>query len=407
VALRRRRHLPAPGEVLVAVDDPVEPGTVVARTRPAGALVPVNVAHELDIGPAEVPGALAVAPGDTVARGAVLARTRELWGLLRSSCRAPVGGVVRDVSPRTGQVLIEAATASVEVRALLAGRVVAVAAGRGVDVAGRAALVQGVLGVGGEACGPLAAAVRRPESVVTAEMIGPELAGRVVLGGALVTGSALQRAAAVGVAALVTGGIEDRDLTDLLGAELAVAVTGSEELRPVLVITGGFGRFPFDPLAFDLLLAREGALACACGRTRVRAGAVRPEVIVPLETGGAPGSGPGSGAGAPGAAGPAAAGVDARGGEDGRLAIGRRVRVVTAPHLGRIGTVAALPTERRTFPSEGRFLAVEVALPGGRRIVVPRANVELLSPDAPTTDGVNPRRGVTAPGATDTAGEVG
>jgi len=264
LALVRRRRLPARGEVLVATGDSVEPRTVVARTRPSGTLMPVNVAYELDIAPADVPASLVVAPGDAVARGAVLARTSELWGLLRGVCRSPIDGRVRDVSPRTGQVLVEAATEQVEVTALLAGEVVAVTAERGVDVAGRAALVQGILGVGGEACGPIAAVVRRPESVVTAEMIGPELAGRVVLGGALVTGDALQRAADVGVAALITGGVEDRDLTELIGDELAVAVTGLEDLRPVLVITGGFGRVPFDPHAFGILLEREGTPACVC-----------------------------------------------------------------------------------------------------------------------------------------------
>jgi hypothetical protein len=374
LSLVRRRWLAAPGEVLVAPGDRVTAQTVVARSRPTGALVPVNVAHQLDMAPEEVPAALTVAPGAAVTRGSVIARWRSLWGLLSSSCRSPVTGIVQEVSPRTGQVLIASHAHAVEVPALLDGEVVAVTPERGADIAGRATVVQGIIGLGGEVYGPLVAAVKHSEGVVTAEMIGPELAGHIVLGGAIVTGSALRRAAEVGVAALVTGGVEDSDLTELLGGELSVAVTGRESVRPVVIVTGGFGRVPPDPVAFDLLRDREGEGAWACGATRVRAGAVRPEIVVPELAGRDNASSVARRAGV----------GDVRSDADGRLAVGRRVRLVGIPHLGTIGTVASLPLGRRTFSSEGRLPAVEVLLAGKRKILVPRANVELLdTPDPP------------------------
>jgi hypothetical protein len=144
-----------------------------------------------------------------------------------------------------------------------------------------------------------------------------------------------------------------------------VAVTGHRNVRPVVVVTAGFGRVPHDPVAFGLLLEREGQLACACGKTRVRAGAVRPEVLVPE-------NGAVAVRGAPVSAG------DVRESRPAELAVGRRVRLVAGPLFGRIGTVTALPAGTRAFPGGGRFPAVEIGLAGDRRAVAPRANVELL-----------------------------
>jgi hypothetical protein len=370
VRIVRRRRLPAAGDVLVAVGERVAPDRIVARARPPGAMVPVNVAYELDIAPSEVPDAVVVPLGAEVARGAPLARTAGLWGLLRSYCYAPVTGVVRDVSASSGQVVIEATVPAVELTALIAGTVIGVEPGRGVDVCGRATLVQGVLGVGGEVSGRLVAAVARPEDLLSAELIGPELGGCVVLGGASITGAALHRAREIGVAAVITGGIDDTDLTDHLGRELNVAVTGQEDVRPAVVVTGGFGRVGQDPHAFDLLRRRAGELASVRAATRIRAGAERPEVIVSESD---PTDGPADSALASGIDG------DIRAGGDGGLSLGRRVRIVAAPFRGRIGQVVELSQRPHAFAEVGTLPAVVVALPGEQRAIVPRANVELLA----------------------------
>ncbi|MFO7653122.1 MAG: hypothetical protein R6X25_04795 [Candidatus Krumholzibacteriia bacterium] len=371
--LRRSRRLPIAGEVLVSAGDRVEPGTVVARAA-AGTLLPVNVARQLDVDASTAAAAVLVAPGAVVVRGQPLARLHGLAGWLGGQCRSPADGTVREVSPHTGQVLLEVASVALELMALLGGRVVEVAEGRGVDIVGRATLVQGIVGVGGEVVGELAAAVSRHDAVLTSELIGPELAGKVVLGGALVTGSALRRAAAVGVGALITGGVDDADLAELLGHELSVAVTGHEVIRPTLVVTGGFGRVPQDPRAFAMLNRRLGSPAGVRAATRVRAGAQRPEILV---------SEPDDG-GCPADSIPAVGG-DARAGRTADLRPGQRVRLIGATHLGRIGVVAGLPPGRHTFSGGGRHPAVEVQVPGGRTLIVPRANVELL--DAPGDDG--------------------
>lgn len=356
--LQRRRLLPAAGEVLLEIGDRVEHDTVVARAAGRGLLQTVNAAKILDVLPAEVPGSLVRPVGAAVVAGEPLARTRGIWGMFRSICRAPVSGTVVAVSGHTGRILLEEPGAALEIQAFLPGVVTEIVPERGVTVAGVAARVAGVFGVGGERHGLLRAAVGRPEAVLDAAQLDHDVAGQVLIGGALVTADALQRAAALNVAGLITGGIHDRDLTRFLGRESVLADTAGVAAPLTLVITGGFGRVPMAAETFALLQKHIGRRACLVGRTRVRAGAERPEVIIPL-----------AGAAATGPASRAVTG----------LAVGCRVLIVRQPWFAQEGYVGRLPDEPRRIESGAYCLVAEVDLPAGGTVQVPRANLEILA----------------------------
>lgn len=357
--LRRWRRLPAPAQVLVNEGDAVTPETVIARAERIGTLTPVNVARSLDVPPHEVPGAMLKQVGDHVEQDEEIARTAGFFGLLRSRCFSPVPGRLASVSERTGQVLIAGDADPLEVRAFIGGTVVTVERARGALIEGVGSLVQGVVGVGPEVVGPLVAVVGRCESALTAAMIGPELAGAVLIGGGRVDAAALRRAADVQVAAVITGGIEDDELTAFLGRELTLAVTGEETIAPTVVVTGGFGPVAMERSTFELLTGHAGQPASVSGRTRVRVGAVRPEIVIAEAE-------------------PAPAQALRLGAERALLAVGRRVRLVGAEDLGRSGTIVGLPAKPSHFPGGGHYAAVEVRLENGGRVTVPRPNVELI-----------------------------
>jgi hypothetical protein len=321
-------------------------------------MVTVNVASALDLRPAEVAAAMVRTVGDQVIADEVIARTRGLWGWLGSICRSPVDGTVSAVSQHTGQVLIERPAAPLEMRAYLPGIVAEVVPRRGVAVTGWGALVPGVFGVGGECAGELVLAVRRPDAVLTGELVGADHAGQILVAGALVTGDALARAAEAGARGVIAGGVRAADLAVWLGRELAVADTTDVAAPMTLVVLGGFGRVPLDRRVFALLAASEGRQACLSGVTRVRAGAVRPEIVVPLVTSSAGGA--------------ADVGVTAA------LVEGCRVLVVREPWFGCSGRVAHLPRDPRTLPNEARCLVAEVDLDEGETVQVPRANLEIV-----------------------------
>ncbi len=353
----------------------VAPADVVATARQPGRVTPVNVARALAMNPADVPDCLEKGVGAPVRSGEVIARKRELFGLLRSDCLAPCDGTIVAVSSLTGRVLIQAPPESVAVRAYLAGEVVSVVPGRGAVVATAATLVQGVYGVGGETWGELVVAVAEPEAGVSDRNLDPGMAGKILLGGAEVSRAALERAAGLGVAGIITGSVDGSELGEFLGTEVASTVTGDEEVSLTLVITEGFGRLPMDRRTFDLLQARQGALASISGVTHLRAGVVRPEVIVPwaeaLPSDSRLAREP---RGADIAAGTIATAESEPSGSV--LSPGSAVRIVREPFFGQIGQVEEILVEPQQLPSGLRTRAARVALSAGQSVLVALANLE-------------------------------
>lgn len=354
--VRKTRRLPLPGDVLCAVGDRVAPEDVVARTSLPGKVHLVNLANALGVLPDELAEKLVVQPGAAVARGASLAESTSFFGLWKSRAPSPIDGTLESVSAVTGQAVLREPPVPVEVKAYVAGTVVEVLAGEGVVIETEAALVQGIFGLAGEVHAPIAMVARGPEQPLEASDLRPEHRGKIVVGGARVSLAAMRRAIELGVAAVVSGGFAYQDVRELLGHDVGVAITGTEDLRTTLVVTEGFGDIAMARATFALLASFDGRAASVCGATQIRAGVIRPEVVI---------------AGAPGEA---AADTEA---QPAGLVVGAPVRCIRAPHFGKLGTIAALPAPLHTMPSETRVRVLEVDL-GGERIVVPRANVEVI-----------------------------
>jgi hypothetical protein len=160
------------------------------------------------------------------------------------------------------------------------------------------------------------------------------------------------------VAGLVVGGIHDKDLRALLGYDLGVAITGSEQVGFTLVLTEGFGTIPMAAKTFTLLSAHVGQKASISGATQIRAGVIRPEIIIPQTAGQA-----------------TAVGVQPQ--HEG-IRLGDQVRVIRDPLFGKIGEVSALPSELRKIPTESEVRVLEVMFADGARAVIPRTNIEVI-----------------------------
>jgi len=353
--LHLERRLPMKGEVLVSPGEAVTSETAVARVEMPGNLHTVRASQLLNLEPRELVGHMVVKVGEAVETGTVLARTQGLWGLFKSEVKAPVAGTVEEVSLTSGHVRIREGARRVEVLAHCAGRVTEVIPDEGAVIETRGALVQGIFGVGGERTGVVKLAVSSPEARVSAESLG-DCQGRVLVAGASVDGETLRRAAAAGAAGLVVGAISDEVLREYVGYDIGVAITGREDVSMTLILTEGFGELPMARRTWELLASLEGQLASVNGTTQIRAGVIRPEIIVTRE-----------------AAGGEAAEAPAQ-----ILQIGARVRVIREPYFGALGRVAALPSELVEIDTESRVRIASIALDGGETVSVPRANLELI-----------------------------
>ncbi len=86
----------------------------------------------------------------------------------------------------------------------------------------------------------------------------------------------------MGVSGVITGGVDQKDLTDFLGHEIGVGVTGGEKAGVTLLIMEGFGVYPMNERTFRLLRSHEGRQASVDGTTQIRQRMLRPEIIIPL-----------------------------------------------------------------------------------------------------------------------------
>ncbi len=355
---RARRLLPISGEVLVKVGDRVKAEQIVAQTFMPGDIFPLNLAKLLSMPPEDVPGCMLKKDGERVALDEPIARTKGIFGKFRTEYKSTVAGTIESVSSVTGQVIVRGEPLPVRVLAYLAGEVVEVLPNEGCVIEADVTFIQGIFGIGGETFGPIRVAVKSQDQPLTADVIQADMKGAVIVGGARMTKEAIEKARAVGASAVIAGGMDDEDLKTFLGYDLGVAITGSERVGLTLIITEGFGDIAMAERTFKLLAGLEGQAAAVNGATQIRAGVMRPEIIIP--TGGPTGS------------------TESKTEEAGYLEIGAPVRIIRDPYFGRIGAVSALPAEPTVLESGSKARVLEVKFTSGESAIIPRANVELI-----------------------------
>jgi len=357
-AVRKVRRLPIKGEVLVKKGDRVTSDTVVARTHLPGNVQLVNVASKLGIPAEDLPSVMVKKEGDPVKRGDPIATTKGFFGLFRSQVPSPCDGTLENISTVTGQIILREPPTPIQVTAYVDGEVVEVFPNEGVAVEAFGTFVQGIFGVGGERTGEVKVVAKSPSDVIGVSQIDPTLKGKIVIGGSHVTWDVLQKAMEVGVNGIVVGGFDDPDLRKLLGKDLGVAITGSEDIATTLVLTEGFGEIAMAGATFELLKSREGRKASINGATQIRAGVIRPEIVIPMPD-------------AKSAADVAASHVSG-------LEAGSTIRVIREPYFGRLGVVTDLPNELQTMESESKVRVLNVRFDDGTDALLPRANVEMI-----------------------------
>lgn len=355
--VHRRRMLPLPGKVVVKAGEKVHSEQVVARAELPGKVFPVNLANQLSLAPGEIREYLTKKEGDVVEREEILAENKPLIKWFKTEIRSPVTGTIESVSTVTGQVLLREPPRLLQVLAYVDGTIIETIPQQGVVVETTCSLVQGIFGIGGETSGEIAMAVKAPDEPLTPAHLNSTMKGKVVVGGSFLSADAMKQAKTVGVAGLIVGGIHDEDLRALLGYDLGVAITGTEQVGFTLILTEGFGTIPMAAKTFKLLSAYVGRKASISGATQIRAGVIRPEIIIPQEEG--------------------AVGMNPQSQREG-ISLGDPVRIIRDPLFGRIGEVSALPPELTKIPTESEVRVLEVKFADGEKVVVPRTNIEVI-----------------------------
>ncbi len=366
--IRRSRRLPVGGKVLVEVGDTVTPDQVIAQINPGGYIQYVDIPAQLDIMPDNLGRFIAVREGDMVEEGDLIASRPEPLGFFSKRVVSPMAGTIERVSRRTGRVTIRGLP--VPIRAFIPGTVVSVKPEEEVVIETAGALVQGIFGVGPEITGILKVVSLNRHLTLSKNDLGVEFRGMILVCCFKVSLSAIEEAARLGVRAIVCGSADKQDLDRFLGEAIGAGTTGHEEIPLSLVITEGFGSLAMVPETFKLLQSLDGRRASVSGATQIRAGIVRPEVIVPNQLGPMDTT--------------AGVGLDLR---LASLREGSRVRVLQGRGFGQTGTVTEIFPGLVTNDVGARLRMAEVDLGGGIRIKVARTNLELIPGQGPEGQG--------------------
>ncbi|MCE1245457.1 MAG: hypothetical protein LWY06_02305 [Firmicutes bacterium] len=358
MVLRKERRLPLKGRVEVKVGDEVKSDTIVARTELPGNPELVNVANKLGVEASEVPKSIKKKLNEFINKDEVLAQSKSFFGLFTNTCLSPISGTVEHISDTTGKVLVRAPAIPVQVKAYIDGKVVEVMHEEGVVVESFGTYIQGIFGVGGEEVGELMAITDDPDAIITPDKITSAHKGKVLLGGALVPIDTIHAAIKAGVIGFISGGFDDADLRKFLGYDLGVAITGSEELGLTLVVTEGFGKIRMADKTFNLLKKRVGRKASINGATQIRAGVIRPEILISTPE--------------------IVDKIETENATHSAMQIGSTVRIIREPRFGELAKVVNLPVSLMQVQSETKVRVVDIEFRDGTKWTLPRANVEII-----------------------------
>jgi len=346
-------------------------GRLVVREDPRSAkpLTIVAVSSRLGVWPRLIRMYTEVKEGDQVFEGQIIAAAPGVGSV--DYVYAPMSGIVEKICSQTGTVTIVRPIKPTRVLAHIEGMVTEVIPDEGAVIEALGSYVEGVFGLGGERFGELAVLCDSPHDTLEESGVPADVKGKILVAGAFATLEAIQKARSSGALGLIVGGLNQLDLVQLIGREINVGITGHEECDLTVILLEGFGKMPMNEKAWRILKEREGRIASIDGTTQIRAGVMRPEILI------SEGS----------VAGPAqvtAGGAWSYPDKENRigvftgLKVGDRVRCIRSPYFGLWGNVEEIPSEPERVECEAYMEVVRVRLDDGRVVTVPEANLEVF-----------------------------
>lgn len=352
--IRKVRELPIAGEIKVRVGDVVSAEDIVAVAELPGDLQILKLAKTTGLMPEEIISVISCKTGDLVSKGEVIFEKKGLFGLFKTNVSIPLDARVEFITEHNAHLGLRAKPEMLELKAYLGGMVTKIT-DKSVTIETEASFLQGVLGLGGEQNGNIEILNIFPGQKLTENNLPKNAQGKILVGGHSPDSGVLALVAKSGAKGLITGSIEDNVLTEFLGYDLGLAVTGNENIPFTLIITEGFGNLPMSTKHYNLLKKLNTMSASINGATQIRAGALRPEIIVsdtPIQ----------------GSSETASA----------LLGVNSKIKIIRHPYFGMTATVKSLPSEPAMIETGAKVRVLEAEFKNGEVHLVPRANVELL-----------------------------
>ena len=353
-SIKKKRILPLSGKLHVDKNDLVKSDNIVASANIPGNVQMINASNTLNIDPNQLLDCMLCKVDQEIKKGQVIAKSKGLFGFFKTELKSPMDGILINISDITGQIIISEKPIPIEVDAYIDGRIEELYDKEGVLVSAKGVLIQGIIGVGGEQKGTLK--ILDNESELDQLDLDNDL---ICVMDAYLDYKTYKKINQLGIKGIICGGIDYKSLTKILGYPLGVAITGSESVTTV-VVTEGFGDINMSERTFQLLNKYKGSYCSINGATQIRAGVMRPEVIINLDSHNK--------------------NINYNNDES-LILVNSKVRIIRDPFFGLIGTVSNLPKDLVKMKTETMVRAAEVTLEDGSKKIIPRANLEVILSD--------------------------
>ncbi len=230
---------------LVGPGQPVEPGQpIIEHFRDQEAVGIPTTAAVVGLRPGSVLDDVPVPSTGRLGR-------RSSGGTYRTRvCEHGRDGITRLVAG-TGDTILYSPVAGV-VETVLPGRIQIRSEGLAIDAQ---------VGWGRPSSGRIVMAVDGPGAEIQASRIDVSAAGAILVVGARIDLEAISRARAIGVAAVISGGMNSRHLRQLRSSEARQQAALHAAAPFGLLAIGGYGRVPVPGYLWDMLRAAEGRIA--------------------------------------------------------------------------------------------------------------------------------------------------
>jgi len=354
-------------------------GWVIIREDPRSAkpMSVVPVSSKLGIWPRMIRMYAEVKEGDVVKEGQVIAAAPGIG--TTDFVYSPISGIVEKVCSQTGTIVIVRPIKPTQVLAHIAGTVTEIIPDQGAVVEAIGSQIEGIFGIGQERFGELQVVSDSPAGVLEEAGVEDNVKGKILVAGGFATLGAIQKARSEGAVGLIVGGLNQLDLVKVLGKELFVGITGQEEVDFTVIILEGFGVMPMNEKAWQILDQCQGRIASIDGTTQIRAGVVRPEILISRESLTTQDNVLTAGAMEKSMEEPAMRfPLNKLPVARTELCVGDRVRCTRAPYFGLWGVVEEVLDQPEPVECEALMEVVRVRLDDNRLVTVPEANLEVF-----------------------------
>lgn len=348
IEIIKERSIPKDSHILVKRGDVVKNNQVISKILKSQEVYLEKISENIGLFPSDIENSYLVHVGDYVKKGEELLKKQGLFKIFNTTYKSKHEGKIEFISKETGTIGIRPEPQEVLLKSYLSGIVVDIKNDY-ITIKSISTYIQGIFGIGGERELVLKE-IKNKEDI---KNLKDEENICYFCNFFLDTDELIQVSKQAG--GIIIPSISSSSLKNYLGYDISIPITGNEETNTTIIITEGFGEIFFNPKIYEILKKYEGCDVSINGATQIRAGAVRPEIIIFSKDNSTK--------------------DDLK--ENTQEVKEKKVRILRDPYFGKIGVIKEVLKENYKFENGVEARAVVISL-DNEDIVIPKANIEIL-----------------------------